>query len=340
MSLYDIHFCRHEELTDLQNFIDKYWRKGHVLSYSNTLFEFQHGKEGVDYYTFAIARNIETSEIDAVFGYIESQKYDSTKTVPNIGWGAIWKVRDDVQNKEIGKLGLKLLKYIIKNSTIETFASLGISKTHKDLATALNFVVGETNHYYLANSAISNFKVAFNPVVSEFYKNCSPLRIDISNRIEGVEISENVNPFKNVSYFVNRYQKHPFFRYEFWKVYDVNSLIGVFAVRKIYVSNTPIYRIIDFIGDIPKEKTVYNSIQGILNDTGAEYVDCINAGLEDMFFTRQGFQIAPRNNSTVIPEHLDPLEHVYIPLEYNYMDSDFKLIIFKGDGDQDRPNKV
>lgn len=340
MSIYDIHYCRQDELTDLQLFIDKHWRKGHVLSYSQLLFDFQHKLEGKDYYSFAIARNLETSEIDAVFGYIESQKYDTTKTIPNIGWGAIWKVRDDIQNKEIGKLGLKLLKFIIKNSDIETFASLGISKTHKDLAMSLNFVVGVTNHYYMVNNSMTEFKVALNPVLTTQLETSSDLKVEVSDSVINSNISVNINPYKNISYFVNRYQNHPFFHYDFWNVYQGDKIVAIFVVRKINVLATIIYRIIDFMGDIPNGKSIYNSVQELMHQTNAEYIDCINSGLESTFFTNQGFQVAPEDDSTIIPEHLDPLEYIYVPLEYNYMDAEMNLIIFKGDGDQDRPNRV
>jgi hypothetical protein len=84
---------------------------------------------------------------------------------------------------------------------------------------------------------------------------------------------------------------------------------------------------------------VYNAVQGILNHNNAEYIDCLNHGIKSEVFLNMGFVRAPFNDSTIIPEHLDPLEHKYVPLEYNYMD-DIDVIIFKGDGDQDRPNRV
>lgn len=340
MSIYDIHFCKYDELPELQEFIDKHWRKGHILSYSKELFEFQHKLPGKDYYSFVVAKNIETSEIDAVYGYIETQIYDASHTIPNIGWGAIWKVRDDVQNKEIGKLGLKLLKFILKNSDIETFAALGISKTHKDIAISLNCKVGETEHYYIVNNRVSNFIVAKNPDTTIKSPMGEQLELAQVDDIEGYYLAKNDNPFKNISYFIGRYQKHPFFKYNFWLVKSNEELDAIFVVRKIKVLGSYIFRVIDFIGSVPEVKSIYNAVQQILNSNDAEYVDCINAGLPKSMFENLGFSVAPHDDTVVIPEHLDPLEHKYVPLEYEYMDEDMKLIIFKGDGDQDRPNKV
>ena len=339
MSIYNIHFCEYEELEDLQRFLHNYWRKNHVLSYSKELFEFQYKKENASYYSFVIGRNNLTDEIDGVYGFIESQKYDPSHEIPNMGWGAIWKVRDDVRNKEIGKLGLKMLNFILKHSSIIEFAALGISSIHKDLALSLNCHVGELNHYYIINRDISNFKIAFNPSYSCDINNSKILEIKESSDVSNLKIKNNINIFKNIPYFINRYQKHPFFKYIFWKIYDLDTCIGVFAVRKILIQNSCIFRIIDFIGDIPSHSTILPSIQTILKSENAEYVDCLNYGLDINLFLQWGFCLAPQNNTVVIPEHLDPLEHKYVPLEFECM-SDMPLVIFKGDGDQDRPNKV
>ncbi|WP_024993593.1 hypothetical protein [Phocaeicola paurosaccharolyticus] len=339
MSIYDIHFCSRKELSILQKFIDKFWKKDHILSYSKELFEFQHLRDGQEHYTFVIATNTLTEEIDGVFGYIESQKYDETNTIPNIGWGAVWKVRDDINNKEIGKLGLKMLKFLIKNSPIETFASLGISKTHKDIALSLNFIVNELNHYYIINNCVNDYKIAQNPHRSKPNIKKDKAYISVTNDITNINIESNLNRFKNVSYFVNRYQRHPFFQYEFWVVKNDQNPLLIFAVRRIFVGDSNIYRIVDMIGNLPSTVSLLDEIQRIIQLGNAEYVDCLNYGISPEFFKINGFEQVPFDNSTVIPEHLDPLEHKYIPLEFECMD-DVNVVIFKGDGDQDRPNKI
>ena len=124
MKLYNIRYYRPEDRPRLIQFLDKYWRKNHIISTSDILFDFQHRVE--DRYTFVVAENKETEEFDGVYGYILTHKYDTSHAIPNVAWGAIWKVRSDVKSCEIGSLGLGLLKFIIKNENILTFASSGI----------------------------------------------------------------------------------------------------------------------------------------------------------------------------------------------------------------------
>lgn len=339
MSIYDIHFCSFGELPELQSFIDKYWRKNHIMTYSKLLFEFQHKIEGQDHYTFVIAKNVESNEIDGVYGYIETNKYDNTHSIPNIGWGAIWKVRDDIFNKEIGKLGLKMLKFILKNSTIETFAALGISSIHKKIALSLNFKVGTINHYYIVNNNLKEYSIIVNPLKKEITKANKYVSIEICKDISKFTVPSGLNPFKNVSYFINRYQKHPIFNYEFWVVYHNDVPLLIFSVRKISINNSCIYRIIDMIGNLPSNISLLSEIQQILIRNNAEYIDCLNYGIQMEFFTNIGFTLKSPNGDTIVPDHLDPLEHKNIPLEFDCMD-DIGLVIFKGDGDQDRPNKL
>lgn len=336
MSLYNIHFCKKNELNKLQHFINNHWRHGHVMGTSKELMDFQHEHEGSDYYDFAVAENNETGEFDAIYGFIRSWKYDTTHTVPSIGWGAIWKVREDADNPEIGSISLKLMKYILINGDIDVLGSLGISKDFKAVAKSLHFTVGTMNHYYIANSQFRDYRVIVNPKFTH-KEVSSNFIIKQFDRLNSLGLDDNsLNPTKNLCYFTNRYEKHPFYNYLFWGVYEGAILQLLFVVRKIKVGEACLYRIIDAIGNKCASGSIIRPIQQILQEAGAEYIDCMNTGIDPDFFDNLGFEINDKNE-TIIPEHLNPLEHKNIPLEYAYSDGD-SLVIFKGDGDQDRPN--
>lgn len=338
-ALYDIRFCRKNELYRLQDFIDKHWRKGHVLSQSMELFEFQHdfSKES-DYYSFVIADNKESHEIDAVLGMINYYKYDPTHSIPNVGWTAIWKIRDDIRNNEIGFLGLKLVKYVLRYGNIDYYATLGISMQNKELATALHFEMGEMNRYYIPNSDSISYKIIVNPLKPTVKE--SNLIIRVLNSLDEIQIIKNdLNPYKNITYFVNRYQKHPFFSYIFWGVYDNSELKAVIVLRKFYANNASCLRIIDMIGSLDGSKSIGMEVQRMLKQDKAEYMDCLNHGIDPGVFKGLGFNVVGSTDDTILPEHFAPFEQKHVPLEFTYI-SDDPIIIFKGDGDQDRPNSV
>lgn len=337
MKLYTIKFCSKIELGLLQEFLENHWRHNHVMATSKELFEFQHDYQDFDDYTFAIAVNNDTGEIDGAFGLIKYWKYDTTHMIPNAGWTAIWKTREDVHNNEIGGIAFKLLKFLLTKSNVDIFASLGISKIYKGIAEGMHFTVGEMKHYYIVNEFLTDFKIIVRPNGIKQTKNLDYVIKESGILPIDVGFLNSINPLKNYIFFRNRYECHPFFNYIFWNVYDNDKLIAIIVVRKILVIDKYIYRILDMIGTFGSEKGLYNAIQNILQKTEAEYVDCLNAGLDENLFRDLGFTKIDRAYGTIIPEHLNPLEHKYIPLEYAYV-SDKPLVIFKGDGDQDRPN--
>lgn len=338
MKIYQIRYCKKNELHKLQHFIDRYWRKNHIMSKSVDLFNFQHDVIGTDYYTFVVAENMQTNEFDGIYGFISTYRYDISHKVPKIGYGAIWKVRDDIHNAEIGKIGLKLLKFILKSECFESFGALGISKVHKDIALALNFNVGVTSHYYYANNKMHNFKIAKSPIIKKEVFSESVIR-EI-NILDIDAIHNTLNPYKNLCYYRHRYLNHPFYKYLFWGVFTNNMLCAIIVLRRVFVSENSCLRIVDMIGDTDKVYNLSSEFQRILESNNIEYIDCLNHGIEDRFFYKMGFNVLNNNDgSTIIPEYFEPFERKNIPIEYAYI-SDKPLVIFKGDGDQDRPNII
>lgn len=335
MKIYQIRYCKKSELAKLQYFIDKYWRKNHIMSKSVDLFNFQHDAIGTDYYSFIVAENTQTNEFDGVFGYISSYRYDISHQTPKIGYGAIWKVRDDIHNTEIGKVGLNLLKFILKNEQFESFGSLGISKIHKDIALALNFTVGVSSHYYYANNKIHSFKIAKSPITKREISSISTVKEINLTDID--TIHNTLNPYKNICYYQHRYQNHPYYKYIFWGVFTDNKLCAILVIRKVFVSDNSCLRIVDMIGESDKIYNLSSEFQRILEGENIEYIDCLNHGIDKEFFFKLGFNILDNDGDTIIPEYFEPFERKNIPIEYAYI-SNKSLIIFKGDGDQDRPN--
>ena len=340
MNLYTYRYCKLSEIDKFKEFIDKHWRKGHILSYSDDLIKFQYGVEGEDRLTIVVAVNNETHDFDGVYGYITTHKYDTTKQIPKVLWGAVWKVRDDINNPLIGKVGLGLLKYILKNEEYDAFSVLGVSEVNKQIASALHFTMGELNHFYCASNSVTEFKIAKKPKRNKGAVQSSDCFVrEVLLPLDNYEFFENDNYYKNIPYIRNRYENHPFFKYRFLGIYKGDELKGIFVFRRISVANNHVLRIIDFIGSLKDVENVSDSLQELLLKEGAEYIDCLNYGLSKDDFLRLGFNEVLSNDDTIIPEYFEPFEQRYVPMEFEYI-SDCPLIIFKGDGDQDRPNKI
>ena len=71
----------------------------------------------------------------------------------------------------------------------------------------------------------------------------------------------------------------------------------------------------------------------------AEYIDFLQYGINKKYFLSCGFKLLNLNNSIVVPNYFEPFVQKNIPLLFSYkLNNNNKIRIFKGDGDQDRPN--
>ena len=339
MKLYKYRFCKLSEIDKLKDFIDKHWKKGHILSKSDDLIKFQHLIDGRDYLTFVVAENQITGEFDGVYGYISNWKYAPSHRIPNVQWGAVWKTRDDIHNEEIGKIGFGMLRFILKNDPAEVFGSIGISGIHKQLAETLGYIMGDMNRYYIPNQNVKDFRVIKSPDIIGMSSE------ETDSYVKEIEFpyefapSRNINPYKDIEYFENRYKNHISFKYRYLGLYKDEDLKGVFVFRNIDSAGPRVLRIMDFIGDMSNAQNVNVSVQKLLNSEKAEYIDCLNHGIDPKFFFQMGFKEVKKDGETVLPEYFDPFEQRYVPMEYCYLtDEDLNYVIFKGDGDQDRPN--
>lgn len=332
MKLYDIRYYQPKDRHRLIQFLDKYWRKNHIIATSEKVFDFQHKFD--DRYTFVIAENKETKEFDAVYGYILTHKYDESRQIPNVAWGAIWKVRDDVKNAEIDSLGLGLLRFILKNEDIVTFASSGISEKHKEIAKGLGFVMGEMTHYYIANISKEVYAIAENLKKPVFQQN--NVRLTWVEWINDINVTNTLNPFKNYNYFIHRYWKHPVYAYRLLGAYISGELRLLMVVRKQVVEDSCCLRIVDIIGSEYELRNISLEMQKILIEENAEYIDCWNYGIDKNIFSTLGFEEVSGN--TIVPDYFAPFERKNIRIEIDSLEQDLPIVIFKGDGDQDRPN--
>ena len=167
LQLYDIRLCRTDEWEKLRDFLNKYWKENHILVTSKTLFEFQYTDGRSGHYDFVVAVHKETQEFHAILGFISSSTYDGGSIEnPEAYYGAIWKVRDDIENKEVHKLGLGVLFYLIKMFPNSPYITLGLSNDSQNVYKPLHFDFGKMKHYYIANPNVLDFKLAYHPKLS------------------------------------------------------------------------------------------------------------------------------------------------------------------------------
>ena len=336
-SIYSVRFARLDEYDKLNSFMCKYWGEKHILSRNKQLFDFQH--KGEDKYNIVIGYNNITDEIDGIWSLIPVCAYD--KSLQNEGnyWGAILKVRDDVDNKEIRRLPFKLFSFILKIPGFKTIGFSGLGSQGQPFVNPLCSNYGILNQYYIANPDKESI-IGKNLIKRDYLPSEYSVK-DIS--IDGLEWQPETyySPKKSLSFLINRFKKHPIYKYGFWGVQRSDRLLAIIVYRTIDIKYLgKVVRIVDVLGTFEEIGSIGYSLTGLLKEHDAEYVDCLNYGIDPSVFEQMGFEILDTaSNDVIVPNYFEPFERRNVQVHFAYI-SKSPYIIFRADADQDRPSTL
>lgn len=147
-------------------------------------------------------------------------------------------------------------------------------------------------------------------------------------------------PHKDLWYLQRRYFAYPHQSYNVWAVQEAGALLAYAITRTITAAETgcvPVVRLVDFIGDDAVLPRIGGALDKLLHDAGAEYLDCYNAGIPAAVWAAAGLTERCEDDGVIIPNYLTP------PLRQNteyyyFTNQPDGFVLFKADGDQDRPN--
>ena len=147
-------------------------------------------------------------------------------------------------------------------------------------------------------------------------------------------------PRKDLWYLRRRYFDYPHLRYDVWAARENGVLLAYVVTRTVCAADTgcvPVMRLVDYLGEDGVLPRLGGALDALLLASGAEYMDCYNAGIPADLWRQAGFCERREGDGSIIPNYLTP------PLrentEYYYFTSaPEQFVLFKADGDQDRAN--
>jgi len=84
---------------------------------------------------------------------------------------------------------------------------------------------------------------------------------------------------------------------------------------------------------------MHNQFQSLMVEFNYEYIDFLNAGIDEKHFNNAGFIKKKINGEIIIPNYYEPFLLENIDLDYAWKTIDnSEPIFFKAGADQDRPN--
>lgn len=335
------------DIKDVMSFINLEWRKNHILSQNEILFRYDY-QYGINL-NFIIARENNSKEIIGILGFIPTSinKSHIYSSIENSDYCAsLWKVKKNIQNPIVG---IQLLQVLRSMNDVGVLFSLGINEKTIGIYKYLGMYTNSLRHYVMINENIPQFKIAVHSkfsfrnnidyLVDEDY--CVKLINDQSelSRFNFDQFKNNI-PFKNETYFTKRYFEHPIYEYIVLGAYLNNKLEGFFVTRIQTHIDSTVLRIVDFIGKENCISSLGKFVANLIVENSYEYADFYCFGIDNDLLLNSGFNLVePLKEDLIIPNYFSPFTQKNISIHF-YADTDKieNIKLFKGDGDQDRPN--
>ncbi len=305
------------------------------------MLRFQHYNIYQKEYNFILANNLKTGEIDGIIGLIPLSHFDPDLRKFNETWGGIWKVRDDVHNEEIKMVGMLLFDYLRQSNT---HCSISMSPLANKIHSILNYKMGVMNQHFIINPILSSFKVASVPndyVRKNFNNLCAASYLTAIKDLDEksyYSLRGSYHPIKSIKYLINRFQKHPIYKYSFFGAHNGGKdIVAIFVTRTIELNGSKVIRIVDVLGSLEKLGSLRQAFIDILIQEKLEYVDFMNYGIPSDIMNRLGFDLLDPKGELIIPNYFEPFLQKNIVIDFA-VKSKHDCVIFKADSDQDRPS--
>jgi hypothetical protein len=226
------------------------------------------------------------------------------------------------------------------------FSSCGIAPKTIPIYQFLRFKTGKLNHYYkLSDKQSYTLANIFVKKIPKFVENKDIVFMEfltfseLKTHFDITSFSESL-PYKDAWYIEKRYFNHPVYHYKVLGIKDkLEKVNSILISRELECNEVKVLRIIDFIGDCEQLSEIGNAIEEVMNKNDYEYVDFYLGGLKLDAIEKAGFKLKTDDDLNCIPNYFEPFIQENISLHY-FTTSEKDFLIFKGDGDQDRPNFI
>lgn len=144
-------------------------------------------------------------------------------------------------------------------------------------------------------------------------------------------------PKKDLWYLTRRYFAFPHLTYDVYCARQNGETLAYLVARVVDSGCGKVLRIVDYIGKDETLPRLGRAIDQLLHQAGAEYAECYCAGIPAQVFAAAGFSERKEDSPNILPNYLTP--PLFENTEYYYFTNrPEQFVLFKADGDQDRPN--
>lgn len=362
-----LEYSTRADLPAVQEFIDRYWKKDHILARDRELLAWQYRAPRSDPQRHSILLAREGDVITGLLGIIPTDFCDRGQRLAG-GWLALWVT---VPEKRRERVGLALLQHALSRG-LDFVGVLGINADVMPIYRALGFTVRDAVPRWVKivdSGALRGLVASRAGLYRELLENTPPAGgvMRREKRVDVVAWSPELAPlwddawqrrfapalcgtWRDSAYLRWRYLEHPRFEYRVLLARDTGSgaVLGlaVFRTEPVRGRSEHVVRLVEMLGDDSAYPELLAAVASGAQAAGAAFIDfyCTSAAaagaLQDAGYFRDDLRPAP------LPSLFQPLDFSRTHLNAAWWTRDpaaasqlaSSLYCTRSDGDQDRPN--
>ena len=268
-------------------------------------------------------------ELSAVAGYIRACKGPE----PDI-WVSVW-----VAKKGQNGIGLELMSALPQLTGARVVACNNIRPKTMAFYRFLGWHAERMGHFYRL-SGQESYQLAKipDPTVLPVSGDLDLTLVDGPLALAALGMPDSPQtPRKDLWYMGRRYFTFPHLAYQVYAVEENGTLLGYLVCRVVDSGTGKVLRIVDFVGDTALLPRLGRAIDELLHKAETEYAELYCAGIPAETLAAAGFSERKEDSDNILPNYLTP--PLFENTEYYYFTNQPEnFVMFKADGDQDRPN--
>jgi hypothetical protein len=329
--------AEHADRQTILDFIRCNWvKRDHIYTKLPALFDQEHRtSQG---YNFLLAES--QVGLTGLLGFLDHRMYDDelpSRTISPVLWIT------DTSKASVG-VGVGLMRTLESIASPSLFVSINVSTGALPIYQRLGYQIGLMQHWVLVNQSSTPILRRGEWITQESTRpNDSPKVICRTPLVLPENNNPEVVPNKTAHYILEKYTSRLLRKYVFFEISGCDKSLLLIA-RIIEVNTSRVIRIVDGYGSFELLSCSSEALGDILKSSDCEYLDIVAHGLDEETLMRGGFQKSDAALSRYVPAYFEPYLDCPTELSYAYKSTlsqvDSRLVFFRGDSDQDRPNEV
>lgn len=324
---------REQDLDAFRAFCYDNWPGEHPLIHNEAMFNYYYRDEdgGLN---FAVAQDKAGGDFYGVCGYIKA----NSTTAPDVWISYILTKKGAPMG-----LGFKLLEKIQELTGCRTLACNNIRSKTRGLYEFMGWQVADMTQYYRLNEEVENYTLCnIKAKNTEMVPETDLIieKITTPQQLEDIDLEtfSQDKPYKDQHYAQKRFLRNPWLQYDLYTARQQGEAArAVLVVRRFTQGSASALRVVDYIGQRDWIPRWGGFLDRLMKEQGADFIDWFALGLDDDVMRRAGFVPLLPGDDNIIPLYLSPpvLENVTLTCFTSDADG---YVMFRADGDQDRPN--